>query len=348
MNNGRKLDIAKDHEIMNRLRDLTELGENINIKEFRSIQRQLNRLMSSETGLGFKQLKTVKSSLEGSLNSISEEVAGKDVVSALKAANEFYSNGMKMFETATAKKLGRVEKNIFGSSVFKPGTAEAEEVVRLLQRTKSPTAIKHFRDLVDDKTFKEFRRDWFEQAFKRAEVKVPVGEMNINEISPVMLAKELGLRGTRVEEGVMRNLLEGSNVNPARLDRFLRLMEKSEAKFVPNPSTFLTRRIVLAGPKSLARLAGFGGGAAAGVGASAIPAIGPIKVGVFFLTGRQFAKALSSPKALNVLQSQYRNIPRNQQAWTSLALRLIDSMPEEFEEKPSEVIANGKDTQESE
>lgn len=332
LNNGKLLDIAKDHEIMNRLGDLTKLGDNINIKEFRSIQRQLNRLMSSETGIGFRQLKTVKGALEGSLNSINPETAGADVVSALKVANKFYANGIKTFETATAKKLNRVEKNLFGASVFKPGTAEAEELIRLMQRTRSPTAISNFRDLVGDDTFKQFRRDWFEQAFTRAEVRVPVGEQIINEISPVSLAKELGLRGTKVENSVMKALLDGSTVTPERIDRFLRLMEKSEAKFVPNPSTFLTRRIVLAGPKSLARLAGFTGGAAAGTAASAIPAIGPIKVGAFFLTGRQFAKMLSSPKALSAMQASFKNPPRSSQAWKAQALRIIDTMPEEFEE----------------
>ncbi|GMR03369.1 MAG: hypothetical protein BMS9Abin21_207 [Thermodesulfovibrionia bacterium] len=333
LNNGKKLDLLKDNEIIERIAQLSDLPEKISVPEFRAIQKQLNSLLRSEKGLDFNAIANVKSSLESALKTV--DTSGLDnadeVISALNSANKFYSEGITKFQTATSKKLGRVDKNIFGSNFFKAGTVEADELINTLKNIKSPTALKNLREVIGEDVFSQFRRGWIEDSMRKSVKQSNVSGEIVNEIDPKSLANSLGFTGAKIDREVIEELFKGSNVSPERMDRFLRLMSKAEAKFVPDPSTFLTRRIILAGPGSVLKLLGLGATAASASGA--VVGIGPIKAGVLFLTGRQLSKALSSPKALSVLQAGIANPPQTADAAKALALRLITAMPEEFEEQ---------------
>ena len=83
----------------------------------------------------------IKKGIEDALRTGGDAEVGK----AFKAADQFFTNGMKRFETATAKKFGRVDKRMFSVGYEQPGSLEADQIYNAVIDSKSVLAVKNLR-----------------------------------------------------------------------------------------------------------------------------------------------------------------------------------------------------------
>ena len=64
------------------------------------------------------------------------------LVNELKKADEFYANGIKLFQRTAGQQFTKADKNIFLSGFSKPGSVEPDELFGHVLKSGSPSAIK--------------------------------------------------------------------------------------------------------------------------------------------------------------------------------------------------------------
>jgi len=256
-------------------------------------------LKKSQTdGFGIKQGLDIKSASEIDLRSVATDDVGptqaKAFVEALKEADEFFSKGMKTFETATAQKFNRVTKKAFQVGLKKPGNLNEDELFRVAFNTKSPKAMTDLRELVGPKVFNRAVRAHIDTAFNKSK---DVLNENTNVFNPKKFIKALGLEDKNsAQYAALETSLKSTGINPNDLIRFSKVAEKALSTEIPNVSTFIARRATIGGAKSgLSAL--IPGLAVAG---GAFGAVTPAMAVLMTLGARGTVKLLSNPKTLKI------------------------------------------------
>lgn len=289
------------------LESATDLPENITIQQARQLQRDLQEAMTVGTRDGFDitRLIDAKKALERGINNprvdLLPEGEATALVDSLTKANAFFAENIKRFETATAKRFGRVNRNIFGPNVFKAGSLNEDEIFSAVFNSKSPQAVADLKSLVGKNTFQKATRRFLQTAFDSA---------NGASFDPGRFSAKLGLD---TEEGVqaVTKMLEGTGVNLKQLRSFIEVAEAAGSFVVPDSAVFLQRRFTLTGLKGI--LGGvLIGGAAVG---------SPVKVGAAVLLTRQVGKILTDPEQLRLMTRVLSDTTTDQQA-RAMLLRL--------------------------
>lgn len=285
------------------IENLKNLPENISVEQFRTLSRQLDGFADAAERAGRGSdfaviINPIRESMELALNKLDvsrlPEGQGREILDALVDANTFYRTGIVRFQTATAKKFGRVDRRIFGPGPQRAGSIEADEVVPKLLNVNSPQAIRNFRSVVGETTFKRARAAFLNDIFERSTT--TVGGQRI--VDPSAIEAALGLTGKNAQarRAVLEELSKGS---PVRGDDVLDFLEAAKIAFrseAPDVSTFLARRAAIGGDV-VAGLAG--GGLVAGAGGLGFKAVGLI------LLTRLGSRALASPRVLKALQATF-------------------------------------------
>jgi len=253
---------------------------------------------SRTDGFGIKQGLDIKSASEIDLRSVGADEAGptqaKAFVSALKEADEFFSKGMKTFETATAQKFNRVTKKAFQVGLKKPGNLNEDELFRVAFNTKSPKAMTDLRGLVGPKIFNKAVRAHIDTAFNKSK---DVLNENTNVFNPKKFIKSLGLEDKNsAQYAALETALRSTGINPNDLVRFSKVAEKALSTEIPNVSTFLARRATIGGAKSglSALLPGLA------VAGGAFGAVTPAAAVLMTLGARGTVRILTDPKTLKL------------------------------------------------
>jgi len=203
------------------------------------------------------------------------------LVNELKKADEFYANGIKLFQRTAGQQFTKADKNIFLSGFSKPGSVEPDELFGHVLKSGSPSAIKDLRSLIGNENFSKVSRKVIDNAFKASTKK----DINGIFFNPNMLEEQLGLVGRKQSE-ILENITKGTNLNPQKLKDLILVSKYHVNMPIPDVSSFIQRRALLGGVSSLA------GGAVMGAGILSSPFA---SVPLIYMT-KKGSKFFASPK----------------------------------------------------
>jgi len=277
-------------EITNFIESLMKIeGEQMTIAEVRALERSLSELYQSPsiTGTDARRIMKVKEGIEGAWSEITaaDEAGTEAVRKAYDVAKGYWATGMKTFETATAKKFGRVDKSVFRSKAFEAGGLDEDEIARFAFNLKSAKSVKDLKAIVGQQPVLDAWRSNMDTALERSFKELDGGGYAFNFAT---LEQELGIAGKRVVPEALTEVLKGTGVSAKDFVRVIQLGKKLGD--IPMASRFVARRAVLGGAGSAMR-AMTGTAAAAAVGVASIPTA--VALTVFMRMG---ATALTNPK----------------------------------------------------
>lgn len=275
------------------LKQLSDLPERITVEQARGLERQLNAILrtAGKEGWDVSRLSGMKAALTNAKNNLDVTRLNPEdaqrVLGAWQNANEFFAQSRRGFETPVAGRFGRVDKNIFRNGVFKPGTITQDQVFEAVYQSKSPDALADLRTLVGPGEFNKATRKFLETAFNKARVPAKEGALVEDMFSAADFEKRLGLN---IDEGweVLGEMLKGSDSTVKDWRNFLEVAKTATDITIRDPSTFITRRLVLG--------ASIAGSVAMGAGNISIPAA----VFISYLA-RRSAKGLMSGQQLKMM-----------------------------------------------
>ena len=270
--------------------------------QYQAKMLELRRILGASKE-GVEEGVTMKTAMEGDLNSPAlnftgkfkngapstdpDAITGPMIAKALKKANSYFNKGLVKFDSATGKKFGRVDKNVFKATWAKAGSKEKDELFSDLFNLRSVDSIQQLRRITGQKQIDKNFRQYIDNVLQNPKYLEGTGEIlqpHKNVFSA--LREKLGI-GTAGGDEVLEEVLRYSNYGVKDLKNFFRLVEAAASFKVPDPSTFLQRRVTLGGMGSLMAVEG------AFRGSSGIPGI-ITKLAAL----RLGAKYLSNPKNL--------------------------------------------------
>ena len=243
----------------------------------------------------------------GVLSDAADAISGRDIAKQLKKANSFFDKGMLKFESATANKFGKVDRNLFDSAWKKAGTKEKDELFKDVFNLKSRDSLRQLQKLVGAKAVHRSLRSLIDETIEGSSsvirkrlLKIPnlVGGHLRDDITGALpdaqalakLEKVLGIGTTKGEE-VLTEALRYTGVGVKDLKNFFTLANASQSFYIPDASVFLQRRVTLGGLAAL----GAAGGTIAAAGAALFPTAAKLTL------MRMGSKYLTNPKNLRTL-----------------------------------------------
>ena len=226
--------------------------------------------------------------------------------------------GKSIFKSPPASEFKKVDKNIFGAGFVREGSILADELAEaLLKRKASPEVFKNLKSLIGEKQFTKFVRGKLQKAYDDSLFKA--GEEQVGLVfDPYKFEKNLGLtteRGREIMEIMLKAGGKDSKLTMEALEDFFAVAKNHAGLKVPDVSSFVARRAVLGGTRSLV------GGVIGTVGITTNPVLG---AGLIFMA-RKTSNFLTNPKQLaDVTKLFDPNTPANQMKVVSL--KLIDAM----------------------
>ncbi len=221
-------------------------------------------------------------------------VTGRMITQAFQRANTFFEKGLKRFETSTAKKFKSVDKGVFKASFEDAGPQEQDQLFRKLFNMDSVLGIKHLQQLVGKSNVLNGLRTVIDQAMEKTEHSL-LDELPKTE-ALASVKKALGI-GTTNGELVLAQALKGSKVTVDSIQNLFKLIESSDSVFNPKVSSFLARRLTLAGPAAFA--GGVGTGGYFGGSAGAFGTMVGIATSILLL--RKGSRYLTNPENLKTM-----------------------------------------------
>jgi len=315
-----------EKEVRQYLADFIELPESITIEQYRGLVRKTQNIMNRAkiAGLDFSEAAQMKGALEVDLNNIQADDAIKN---ALDTANNFYSTTARRFETATGKRFGRFDRNVFGPGPFKAGALNADEIASIAVNLKSPQAIADLEAVVGKNSLREAGGAHFRNALEQSISPVRIGGADVDVLDPDKFIAVLGISGKRSTKSGIDELLQRTGFDPQDLKDVLELAAKFEQ--TSEPGKFLKRRVILGGAGAATALAGFGG-ALAGAGGATGAGLGTAAVATFL--ARHMSKIVADPEKLKLLRTAL-DTANDQAAIRAAWARLGNALRIEVEER---------------
>ena len=267
-------EVAISAEVRSFLDSLAELPEFITAEQARGIQIDLNALgrKSLASGESIARITAAGEGVKDAFHSLGENIRpdlppeqAASVVRALDRANAFHATAKGWFETPTAQKLGRVDKKMFQAGAFKAGHINKDEIYGQVFQSGSLAAQQDLRRLIGPKEYKSAVRQFMTDSFQAAVKVAPEGSTVPHLFSAADFEKRLGL--TRPEgQKVIKEMLRGTDVDEQTLMNFIEAAKAGTDVVIRDPSSFVSRRIVLGGAAAL------GGSVMLGAGNISMPA----------------------------------------------------------------------------
>ena len=197
--------------------------------------------------------------------------------------------GKKIFEEPTANIFKKVDKNIFGTGFKVPGSLNADELGEaLLKRNAGPTFLKDLRTLVGEKQYNKFVRAKLQKGFDGSLIRSGQADRSGLIFDPYKFEKNLGMN-TAAGRDLLEEMLKGSKVTLDQLDSFFNVAKNHAGLKIPDVSSFVARRAVLGGTKSVV------GGVVMGAGITT----NPLLAAPLIYMARKTSGFLANPKALD-------------------------------------------------
>lgn len=326
LESGEEMTRFKNDSVGLFLHQLSDLPEHITVEQARGLQRELNDIVRSarRTGYDVSRISDLYNTLGDAVHNLDTSRLnpgeGEAVTTALDKANQFFASAKEIFESPTAQKFARAEKKIFEPGFTRPGSIEIDQVYDLVYKSKSPLALHDLRRLVGKKAFNSATRQFLTDAYEKSRVAPPVGTGRAeNLFDAAAFERRLGLN-TPEGWGAMEEMLKGSGVSVKDWANFLQATKTATDIVVRDPSTFLARRMVLAGGT-------LGGAIGAGLVGGAHVTL-PTAALLTYVLNRS-SKMLMDPKALRLMQAAASNTSSQTLKHAAVSRLLHMSGPEE-------------------
>jgi len=308
LQDGKELPRAASESVLGYVEKLQQLPELLSPVQYRQLTKDLSDLINKNLKDGFdvKQLTEIKKALELDFGNLRVDLLkpgeGEAIKDALDTANKFYSKGIIDFQTPTAKKFERVDKNIFRAGAETSGTLNADELYRVALNLKSPNAINDLRKLVGTGKMKEIAAFHVDNAKQLASTEVEMMGKPLTIIDPYKLEKELGITK---KSGGLAPLLKYADVNLSDVKALIETMKRIQD--IKNPAEFVRRKAILQGTKGITQgMFGWGGAVvgSGGVGAAAggVPG-GMITLSSMLFMSRHMSKIFADPIKLKLMKT---------------------------------------------
>ncbi len=244
--------------------------------------------------------------------------AAQQVAADLRQVDIDFSKGLsQLFDTATAKSIGKVTKKGIRARVFNPNTTTPiDQLARFVVDLKSPQAIEELHRIIEPETFERIVSRVFGDAADKA-IKAG-GTAEFGRFDIEAFATQLGLSGSRGEREALGEMLRlsKSNIGLEELDTLVEVGRRMANFDIPNASVFIARRVTIGGVRAL--INGFvpnlavAGGAATGAFAG-----GTLLGSAFLLGGGRLVTAIisnpdSSRALIKVLDKEANRLVRRQ------------------------------------
>ena len=293
------------------LTKLEQLPERLTGPQYKALMKTFRGTLDEiESQLGrraqtFQELSVFKEAAESDFRNLDLRAVAPDVAEQIietqRAADSFYSNALARFETATAKKFGQVNRNIFGPGAFKAGSKNADEMLDVVFNLRSRQAIDDLEAVIGPNNMKRAARTVLERAQSRATDLVTIGDETVERLNPQKLLAELGVGTRRGTDEGLEALMNKAGVD---FDRFKDVLNTAaRIQDVADPSTFVTRRVTLGGAGALTGALGAGAAVGAGVGGTAGVLPGVLTTAGLTFLARRVADIATSPTALKQMQT---------------------------------------------
>lgn len=284
-----ELEAFKEPVFIEQARRMQTLQPKLTVDQYEGLMNDFDAALfqSRKDGFNFKNIDTLRRAAKEDFSNISDP----RVKTAKELADQWFQANIAKFETPTAKKFGRVDKNMFDVGFEQSGSLNADEVFSAAFNTKSPKAMRDLRSLVGEAPMRNAVASYIENAYDSAIVKTAVGGKEVPVIDPEKFRSAIGLaRANSSQWKTLDAALKesGSEIRAADLDRFVKAVEAAVGRNTPNPATFVARRAVMGG---------------AGAVESALPLGASFMMGspwplAAFWMARQGSKKLTDPKHL--------------------------------------------------
>ena len=317
-----------------------DLPEFISHPQLEALQKNLNRAARSRTGKDmaadeFRIITDINASTWDAMQSIPREAGiGDEVMDSIRTAKKSWANLKALEETAAARLFKRVDRNYWGAGFNKPSTALTDEIADLFISNPSTMRSPEFIGQMDALMKPENRRAVGRAVVERAATPTREVSGGLAVFDPFEMEAKLGLSAPEEALGeasrkrnkqTLARLLEGGETTVDGIISLLNTAKRIGGAPAGDPSTFLTRRIILGGGLiGGAALVGGGGAAEGPAGAG----IGLFTLGALVLGGRHVSRLLSTKEGLRVLRDGLEpNLTRQQ--IVLLADRIRRALPDE-------------------
>ena len=132
------------------------------------------------------------------------------------------------------------------------GSLTADQLGKVIvsNRNITPQILKDLKTLVGEKQFKNFVRARLQQNYDDALVRFSEPDKTGLMFDPFKFSSNLGL-DSKSGRDLLEAMLEGSNLTLQNLDDFFAIAKNHAGLTIPDVSSFVSRRAVLVGTKSL-------------------------------------------------------------------------------------------------
>jgi hypothetical protein len=281
------------------LKDTLAMPEKVTWAQYERLQNQFESFIDKLNPDGFtvKRVAQIKQGMERDLNAIADPTLKK----MKEEADTFFANGILVFQTPTAQKFGRADKNIFKAGPDKPGTINPDELMKPVFNADSPIALKQLRALVGDDAFRRASRTHMQNSFEQAWKKEVRHGDEVSVFDPEAMARSIGLgAGQKDKRAALEEMLRGSGVKVQDVEDLLTRIRITKQA---DPSAFVSRRVTLGG---VAALTALGGAGAAAVGGPVAAAGSPLVTALMTWGAYNFSKLLASPQALKAFTRSFQ------------------------------------------
>ena len=307
LTSGKTLEGPVPNQVTDFLLQLQDLPDTITLPQYRSFMDKLRDLMDAvqDAGGQFSEAGKIKQALEVDFNNLRTDLLpegeARAIQTALDGFNSTYAKGMTGFDTATARKFNRIDKNVFKAGPRRPMSLPDDQIGDIALNTNSKQAIDELEAVVGKGALKRAGRFHVENALRLSTEPRQLAGEAAEVIDPFRLERELGLGTRREQTEGLAALLKRAGVD---LDEFRSLLEVMKSLESPgDPSTFVKRRVILGGAQGLAGIAGAGAAIGAGAGAAAGTGLGGVTIVATSFLARRFTDIVTNPIALNGMRT---------------------------------------------
>jgi hypothetical protein len=296
-----------NEEFVKFLDETSQLPDKLTMAQYETLQARYESFIDKLNPDPFtlKRVAQIKQAMERDLNAIADPTLKK----LKEDADTFFSNGIIAFQTPTANKFRAFDKNIFKAGPHKPGTLNADELMKSVFNTDSPTALRQLRTLVGDDAFRRASRTHLQSSFEEAWKKEVRHGEEVLVFDPDAMANKIGLApGAKDKRLALEEQLRGTGVGVQDVEDMLTRIKIAKQA---DPAAFASRRVTMGG---VGALAGAIGGVGAAVGASVAGPAGagvavagsPLITALVTWGAYNFSKMLASPQALKAFTRSFQ------------------------------------------
>lgn len=281
---------------------LAALPDAVSMRQFASIADDIKKLDAAlDTGQGdISLIRSFRLAAEDDLSRLRTELLpegeGEAIQKAFKLAKTFFAKHMPKFETPTAQKFQRVDRNIFKPGPSRPGSLSDDEIAQYVVNLKSPQAIKDLRALVGDEPIAKATRNYIETQWNSSIRRAENGDIVGVDWDGLKTALGFGEKSGKANGEALREMLSSSRVDFNEVKSLINMASRID---IPKQlSAYLSRRVGIGGQRGLVNAMTAGatvGGRAAGLSG----AIGTFGVTVLI---RNIGTILADPAKITAMQ----------------------------------------------